>query len=742
MGDFQPASAKANQVRLAAESDNVLVSNTPAGRSQSAARMREPSSSANSSKSGLDAPSQIGENMQNVPFPTLGGRNDSIPPSWSPSLGSLRTPQCSSSPYSAVGWLPSTSIPPMKHGSVEARRPELMSMHNLPQAQEVQATAIHNPASLAFTPANWVRCPSTIAAASQLANIGVGVRNLSCPYLEIISLTSWKILYILQIGAGINPHVTMSSTNTCATGSINPPIVNTGNNGPMCVQPGDWVCSTCGFVVSNTRKRRAIFCCYRLPRLTTFGVTRQNWRRRRVCMRCFPFADPNEMSQSIASGAFLAAQLAAGVEPMPDTIASLTTPHRSTSVNASRTSVSLASSMTVQPTGSQFNDLYDIHRPVRSTPPLLAASQSLQQGSRFGEALVDISDLEELMSRTLSLRAASSSGGSSSRSSLGGARPSVKKKDGIGHSSSSSSDCLQQTGASSRSLSDAVPGSHTQARSPTLRGTNVWCNTLTISQNKNGGNNGLISKQDSSASLAGSEHAYFSTHGSSFGTRTHTVPANSCPPAFDRSSESLRSTTCVSVTGSDRSECGVSNRTGWLSSLWTEQNTSSYASTQSSLTLHRAQTSRETPLSASSGCLDLHTCDADQVDGERLSAFVAGKCSTGTRPAICVDTNTGLPATSAASEQDEVFVPSADERRAQVQPISPSAYKTMMLMNAAKAQSGASSMMAGATPAPASTVAAPTTSQACKACTAAAPEGVQTEGADGTCSHELLMPAN
>lgn len=77
----------------------------------------------------------------------------------------------------------------------------------------------------------------------------------------------------------------------------------------MYVQPGDWVCSSCGFV---------------------------NWRRRRVCMRCFPFADSNEMSKSIANGALLAAQLAAGLDPMPEIVASLPQPQKANTVPSSQ----------------------------------------------------------------------------------------------------------------------------------------------------------------------------------------------------------------------------------------------------------------------------------------------------------------------------------------------------------------------------------------------------------------------
>ncbi|KAI0790913.1 hypothetical protein C8Q75DRAFT_79525 [Abortiporus biennis] len=45
-----------------------------------------------------------------------------------------------------------------------------------------------------------------------------------------------------------------------------PPIINTGNKGAAEKQPGDWVCSKCNYL---------------------------NWRRRKVCQTCFPYAEGN-----------------------------------------------------------------------------------------------------------------------------------------------------------------------------------------------------------------------------------------------------------------------------------------------------------------------------------------------------------------------------------------------------------------------------------------------------------------
>ncbi|THG96193.1 hypothetical protein EW026_g5601 [Hermanssonia centrifuga] len=52
-----------------------------------------------------------------------------------------------------------------------------------------------------------------------------------------------------------------------------PPIVNTGNKGAAEKQPGDWVCLTCNYL---------------------------NWRRRKVCQTCYPYAEGNGDSISQA----------------------------------------------------------------------------------------------------------------------------------------------------------------------------------------------------------------------------------------------------------------------------------------------------------------------------------------------------------------------------------------------------------------------------------------------------------
>ncbi|BGP19806.1 hypothetical protein JCM10213_003115 [Rhodosporidiobolus nylandii] len=71
-------------------------------------------------------------------------------------------------------------------------------------------------------------------------------------------------------------------------GACQQPIVNTGNQGPMVVQAGDWRCGVCAFV---------------------------NWRRRKICLRCFPYA--NDIGNILTIQSQRAAHLAAPVSSSP-----------------------------------------------------------------------------------------------------------------------------------------------------------------------------------------------------------------------------------------------------------------------------------------------------------------------------------------------------------------------------------------------------------------------------------------
>ncbi|PWN20965.1 hypothetical protein BCV69DRAFT_180132 [Microstroma glucosiphilum] len=136
-----------------------------------------------------------------------------------------------------------------------------------------------------------------LATTQQLASMGVGV------------------------GPGVNPNVDYPLSGLAASSDLRsptiregppppPPIINSGSVGPMLVQAGDWICSHCSFV---------------------------NWRRRRVCMRCYPFAEGNEIALSLSNGALLAARVAAGVEIPESELASLTKPRSAAHLDNGRT---------------------------------------------------------------------------------------------------------------------------------------------------------------------------------------------------------------------------------------------------------------------------------------------------------------------------------------------------------------------------------------------------------------------
>lgn len=191
---------------------------------------------------------------------TLEQGNDSIPTH--SGMSSIRIPVSLSEAYNNRLQSSSLSSSPLLHGSVNLHRPSTPNLYSsgskpsnyfssAPSSKEwnsdqyesqtnnvptiasssFRGSASHlNPSLLsaksscsdlsgqlnkstrASTPSWVTTCPSTsIASAAQLANLGVG------------------------FGAGINPNVS-SSGNSGGTGAslnqLNPPIVNTGNNGP------------------------------------------------------------------------------------------------------------------------------------------------------------------------------------------------------------------------------------------------------------------------------------------------------------------------------------------------------------------------------------------------------------------------------------------------------------------------------------------------------------------------------
>ncbi|KAF8235051.1 hypothetical protein L208DRAFT_1258620 [Tricholoma matsutake] len=82
-----------------------------------------------------------------------------------------------------------------------------------------------------------------------------------------------------------------------------PPILNTGNRGPISHQPGDWICLKCNYL---------------------------NWRRRKVCQTCLPYAEGNGDSISAAVQAERIALLTSVLAQQTHNSANATQPSQTT----------------------------------------------------------------------------------------------------------------------------------------------------------------------------------------------------------------------------------------------------------------------------------------------------------------------------------------------------------------------------------------------------------------------------
>ncbi|KAF8512102.1 hypothetical protein BU17DRAFT_96634 [Hysterangium stoloniferum] len=118
--------------------------------------------------------------------------------------------------------------------------------------------AASNPASLNVAAAAVaLKLPSILTPSGRAFSIGGKVQNVSSDPLTPCVMY-WPDNEPLPEPGQIRP---LSNIGTQP-----PPILNTGNKGPIEQQPGDWLCRKCDYL---------------------------NWRRRKVCQTCFPYAEGN-----------------------------------------------------------------------------------------------------------------------------------------------------------------------------------------------------------------------------------------------------------------------------------------------------------------------------------------------------------------------------------------------------------------------------------------------------------------
>lgn len=107
------------------------------------------------------------------------------------------------------------------------------------------------------------RLPSILTPSGRALAQGGRIQNVS-PLPTVPLVMFWPDNEPLPLPSQIRPPF--------APGQ-HPPIMNTGNRGPVEHQPGDWYCGKCSYM---------------------------NWRRRKVCQTCFPFAEGNADGVSAA----------------------------------------------------------------------------------------------------------------------------------------------------------------------------------------------------------------------------------------------------------------------------------------------------------------------------------------------------------------------------------------------------------------------------------------------------------
>ncbi|KAH7332601.1 hypothetical protein B0J17DRAFT_722137 [Rhizoctonia solani] len=110
------------------------------------------------------------------------------------------------------------------------------------------------------------RLPSILTPSGRAFARGGRIQNVS-PIAVAPLIMFWPDNEPLPLACQIRPPFSPGA---------HPPILNTGNRGPVEHQPGDWYCGKCSYM---------------------------NWRRRKVCQTCFPFAEGNADSVTPAAQA-------------------------------------------------------------------------------------------------------------------------------------------------------------------------------------------------------------------------------------------------------------------------------------------------------------------------------------------------------------------------------------------------------------------------------------------------------
>lgn len=153
-------------------------------------------------------------------------------------------------------WTPTTTTTTTKTPFVPPRFRPIPSGNTNPTVTRTQSlgqpSASHTSRSRPVTRPTFTRAQTI----SNDTRVHHPVTNTAATYAY--PLTPDQVQTIANLHQGRIPSVhqlappsSHESNRTC-----HPPIINTGNSGPMQVQQGDWTCATCSFVVSAPRPKR------------------------------------------------------------------------------------------------------------------------------------------------------------------------------------------------------------------------------------------------------------------------------------------------------------------------------------------------------------------------------------------------------------------------------------------------------------------------------------------------------
>ncbi|KAJ7147383.1 hypothetical protein C8R46DRAFT_548299 [Mycena filopes] len=148
------------------------------------------------------------------------------------------------------------------------------------QQQQYHQQSLPSPTYGRYAPQAVVNLPPPSPLGSPTANKSMSAHPLLTPSGrafasggKVVNISSDPLNPCVMYWPENEPFPEQGQIRPSGLMGVAPPILNTGNRGPISHQPGDWICLKCNYL---------------------------NWRRRKVCQTCLPYAEGNGDSISAA----------------------------------------------------------------------------------------------------------------------------------------------------------------------------------------------------------------------------------------------------------------------------------------------------------------------------------------------------------------------------------------------------------------------------------------------------------